>query len=172
MKKHYSVTNLIIRRPFWAPNPDLYSGVGLIALALFVLFLLVLFRSPYAQAQGMRDRTVTWYVQNQAALDLVTQLCRDNPGRYRTSPDCVNADAARIIVGQRETERLNEMRGGGRVARPNDMTPPSSPQYWRDRPEERREKLAYCNRMRPSEQARFFCEPAREADNGPKVRRS
>jgi hypothetical protein len=166
--------NLIVRRPFWAPNPDLFSGVGVIAIALIVLFIIALFQPNAAQGQSItprEQRTVTWYVQNPQALDIVTQACRDNPGRFRADPDCINADQARVVVAHEQAERESNMRGAGRVARPYDLTPPSNPQYWRDRPAERREKLAYCSRMTPYQQANFFCDPARQAENG-RMRRS
>ncbi|TCZ54617.1 EexN family lipoprotein [Roseicella aquatilis] len=128
-------------------------------------------------------RTVSWYVANPWALEAVTRACRDDPGRLRGSPDCVNADQARIVVAEREararaglrpeppagaTPDAERARAAEAEARRNlgDLTPPTSPRYWAARPVERARQLAYCGRMSGEQQARFYCDAARAAEAG------
>ena len=140
-----------------------FSSNGVIVLSLALLFLLSLCSAQGQTLPPTQQRTASWYADNPAALDYVTRLCRDDPGHLRSTPDCINAAQARIIVAQRDAERTAQSRIGPGPRMPGDLTPPSSPRYWRDRPEERAQKLAYCDRMSPEAQARFFCAPARAA---------
>jgi hypothetical protein len=131
-------------------------------------------------------RTVSWYVANPWALEAVTRACRDDPGRLRASPDCVNADQARIVVAEQEARaragvgptpsmgpsEAERTRQAAAEARRNlgDLTPPSSPRYWESRPMERARQLAHCNRLTVQQQSRFFCDAARSAESAATVR--
>lgn len=125
-------------------------------------------------------RTVSWYVANPWALEAVTRACRDNPGRLRASPDCVNADQARIVVAEQEARtragigspsplgpsETDRTRQAAAEARRNlgDLTPPSSPRYWESRPMERARQLAHCSRLTTEQQSHFFCDAAKAAE--------
>jgi hypothetical protein len=160
----HGVVRIRLRRPLFAPNPDLFSGIWPIALALAVLALPALVRAARGETLPPRaERTATWYADNPRALDIATRYCRDDPGHLRDNPDCVNAAQARVIVAHREAERRNSDRRGPSGGRLGDLTPPSNPQYWIDRPESRRQKLYYCSLMTPAHQVDFGCGPAREA---------
>lgn len=166
---------IIFTRPLWAPNPDMYGGTGLILVFMVVLLLINLFSCTPAHSQSWaprEERTVSWYLRNKATLDFVTVKCRDNPGLLRRDPDCINASEARSELAQREIAAESALRGAGHVMRPTDLTPPSSERYWRDRPEERREKLAYCSRMTEDQQRLAFCVPAQRAESALRTRRS
>lgn len=161
-------------------DPDLLGGLG---LTLWTLAFLVL-SSALGVTQPLpprEQRTVSWYVANPWALEAVTRACRDDPGRLRGTPDCVNADQARIVVAEREARARTGMRPDAPAGEANDaersraaaaearrnagdLTPPTSQRYWEARPIERAQQLAYCGRMTPEQQARFFCAPARAAE--------
>lgn len=155
----------ILRLPL-RPDPSLFGGTWTIVLALVVLSLMGTCSARGQNLPPAAQRTASWYANNPTVLDLVTALCRDNPGRLRHDPDCINAAQGRLIVAQRDAERAQRSHIGPGPRRLGDLTPPSSPRYWRDRPEELREKLAYCDRMTAEEQSRFFCAPARAAAAG------
>ena len=161
-------------------DPDLLGGLGLLLWTL--AFLALSAALGVAQPLPPREqRTVSWYVANPWALEAVTRACRDDPGRLRGTPDCVNADQARIVVAEREARARAGMppsapagvnpdaersRAAAAEAQRNlgDLTPPTSQRYWEARPLERARQLAHCGRLTPEQQARFFCEPARAAD--------
>ena len=128
---------------------------------LCLMFLAMLAHAIPAHGQTQRD--AEWYVQNPGARRAVVLACNRQPYEARSNPDCAAAWQANIIATKRET-----MQQGGMM----DWTPPSNPRYWRDRPEERAEKLAWCDRMSPAEQANFFCDPARQAEQPAPTRRS
>lgn len=142
-------------------------GLRLSSTALIVILTGVMYLLGTCSGRGQplpqaSQRTATWYAENPTVLDYVTGLCREDPGRLQRDPDCINAAQARLIVAQREAEQAARL---GTVRRsPYDTTPPTSPRYWQDRPEERRQKLAYCARMTAEAQARFFCAAARAAE--------
>lgn len=165
--------HIVRRRPRLLPSPGLFGGLWPVVLALGVLALPAL-RSCPAHGQPLpprAERTASWYADHPDVLARVTELCRDDPGNLRNDPDCVNAAQARVIAAHREADRADAERRGRGVRRPGDLTPPSSPRYWRDRPEERAQKLAYCERMTPAQQAGFFCAPARTAERQANGRR-
>lgn len=39
-------------------------------------------------------KTVSYYEQNEVERNKVRARCRDNPGKYKDDPDCLNAEAA------------------------------------------------------------------------------
>lgn len=160
-------------------DTGLFGGLGILLWTLAFLAL----GSALGIARDLppqERRTVSWYAANPWALEAVTRACRDDPGRLRGTPDCVNADQARIVVAEREararagvgptapveTPDLERARQAEREARRNlgDLTPPSSPRYWAARPVERAQQLAHCARLTPQQQARFFCDAARAAE--------
>lgn len=126
----------------------LFSGYRLL-LWTIIFFMLT---ATLARAEGARH-TASWYAANPSVLARVIALCRDNPGDGWNNPDCMNARQAQVLVAERQAR--------GRLG---DLTSPETPRYWADRPAERAQKLAICARLNPSEQARFFCAPARAAE--------
>jgi hypothetical protein len=162
-------------------DPDLLGGLGLLLWTL--AFLALSAALGVAQPLPPREqRTVSWYAANPWALEAVTRACRDDPGRLRGTPDCVNADQARIVVAEREARARAGMRPNAPAVTPDaerarqaanearrnqgDLTPPSSQRYWEARPLERAQQLAYCGRMNSEQQARFYCDAARAAEAG------
>lgn len=160
-------------------DPDLLGGLGLLLWTL--AFLALSAALGVAQPLPPREqRTVSWYAANPWALEAVTRACRDDPGRLRGTPDCVNADQARIVVAEREARARAGMRPEAPAATPDaerarqadaearrnlgDLTSPTSPRYWATRPIERARQLSYCGRMTAEQQARFYCDAARAAE--------
>ncbi len=160
-------------------DPDLLGGLGLLLWTL--AFLVLSAALGVTQTLPPREqRTVSWYAANPWALDAVTRACRDDPGRLRGSPDCVNADQARIVVAEREARARAGMRPEAPAATPDaertrqaeaearrnqgDLTSPTSPRYWATRPMERAQQLAHCGRLTPQQQTRFYCDAARAAE--------
>ncbi|MGG5810547.1 EexN family lipoprotein [Falsiroseomonas sp. CW058] len=161
-------------------DPDLLGGLGLLLWTLAFLAL----SAALGVAQPLppqERRTVSWYAANPWALEAVTRACRDDPGRLRGTPDCVNADQARIVVAEREararagmrpeppagaTPDAERARQAEAEARRNqgDLTSPTSPRYWAARPMERAQQLAHCGRLTAEQQARFYCDAARAAE--------
>jgi hypothetical protein len=83
-------------------------------------------------------------------LDYVTKVCRNDPGGLGLSRDCTNADRARILVAEEEARRHFR-----------DLTPPTSPAYWRTRPEELRYQLTLCERTPAERLLAQVCSAAR-----------
>jgi hypothetical protein len=91
-------------------DPDLLGGLGLLLWTLGFLAL----GAALGVAQPLppqERRTVSWYAANPWALEAVTRACRDDPGRLRSTPDCVNADQARIVVAEREARARQDAAG-------------------------------------------------------------
>ena len=114
----------------WLLDPDLLGGLGLLLWTLAFLAL----SAALGVAQPLppqERRTVSWYVANPWALEAVTRACRDDPGRLRGTPDCVNADQARIVVECRqgplrshELAHEAEEAGGARALEHDDVPVP------------------------------------------------
>ena len=131
----------------------LYSGFWVISAG--VLFSGI--ASCVAQAQEVR--TVTWYADRPAAMASALETCRDDPGRLRHDPNCINAHQAQYVVAERQARSQPGWDQPDRP-RPDDFTPPSSPSYWSARPAARRNFLIQCSRLQPHEQARVHCDAA------------
>lgn len=100
--------------------------------------------------------TANWYADHPRERAAVVEICNQNPGPARTNDNCAAAWQGNIIAAEREARRNQ-----------GDRTPPSSPDYWRRRPEERAQHLATCNRVDPDVAARIWCGPARQAEGEP-----
>ena len=140
-----------------------YYGFGHVFSGFWVISAGVLFcgiSSCVANAQT--TRTATWYADRPAEMARTLESCRDNPGHLRNTPDCINAHQAQYVVAERQA-RLQPGWDQPDRPRPGDLTPPSNPRYWADRPVERRRHLLYCSRMQPAEQARVHCDVALRA---------
>ena len=138
------------------PNPDLAGGFGLVAVALLVSCLGSCVAALDAKGQEQRParRTAEWYArpENDAARGAVVEVCRADPAFARQDHDCINAQAAQARAAERE----------GRLRL--DLTPPSDPRYWRDRPQEREHHLRIvCPRVTPLEQRLLHCDVARRS---------
>lgn len=133
---------------YFLPSPSLSSGLLLLLAALAVCALPV----RGNEIPPLSKRTASWYADpaNADTLVIVTRVCRDDPGRLRADPDCVNAAQGRILAAEAEAKRNL-----------GDMTPPTNPEYWRRRPLERAEHLAHCSRMTAEQQAILLCDAAR-----------
>lgn len=134
----------------------LYSGFWTISAGVLFCGL------SSCEAHAQVARTVTWFADRPAEMARTLEACRDDPGRLRHAPDCINAHQAQYVVAERQARALP---GAAQPDRPppGDLTPPSSPRYWVDRPAERRRHLLYCSRMQPAEQARVHCDVALNA---------
>ncbi len=130
---------------YFTPRPNLASGFWLFVAAGIVCSIPTC--APKASAQTVRG--AEWYAINDNIRQDVLKLCRDHPGEARTNRDCAAASQANILVAEREARRNI-----------GDMTPPTSPTYWRRRPIERQEYLTWCGRMTPEQRARVFCRAA------------
>lgn len=97
--------------------------------------------------------TATWFADHPHERAAIVAICNDNPGPARTDARCAAAWQGNIIAAEREARRHF-----------GDRTPPSDTRYWIQRPEERREHLATCNRVSPEEAARIWCPQARAAE--------
>ncbi|GAA0574489.1 hypothetical protein GCM10009416_11490 [Craurococcus roseus] len=121
-------------------TPDLQGGFWVLAAVLLACSF------PASGQERRGERTASWYADRPAVLRDITEACRDDPGRLRNSPDCINAAQARVIVAERMarasagTPRNEHERNRG------NMLPPTSREYWTTRPQERAQQIAQCNR--------------------------
>jgi hypothetical protein len=96
-------------------------------------------------------RTASWYAANPQIRARILAACSNDPGHSWNHPDCINAHQGSVMAAAAEAQRNTGIIG----------PPASSPEYWRRRPEARAERLAYCGRMKPQDQAAYFCDAAR-----------
>ncbi|WP_230646839.1 EexN family lipoprotein [Bradyrhizobium sp. Leaf401] len=45
--------------------------------------------------KGQEAKAVGWFLDHRAELATALKECRDNPGKFGTAPNCVNANEAR-----------------------------------------------------------------------------
>ena len=156
-------TVAFLRRHPLAPNPDLAGGFPVLLVALVACAL------PASGQDRRGERTASWYADRPAVLREVTEACRDDPGRLRHAPDCINAAQARVIVAERAARA-----SAGAAARDEhernrgNMLTPTSRQYWTTRPLERAQQLTQCDRapldrMAPGSLMPRICAAARSA---------
>jgi hypothetical protein len=85
--------------------------------------------------------TASWYAANTAVRQEVLRVCRDDPGRAWSNPDCMNA-----LYGQIDADIAAGTGTNG--PSPWDTTPPTDPRFWEARPGMRRQKLKLCSVMK------------------------
>lgn len=136
--------------------PAALSPPGLPSLILRAVVLGLAACAVPARGQPLNSTapTANWYADHPRERAAVVEICNQNPGPARTNDNCAAAWQGNIIAAEREARRNQR----------DIATPPSSPEYWRRRPEERREYLAWCGRMSPEDQARSWCGSARAAE--------
>ena len=125
------------------------------ALALSVSLLSFgLAASGYAQGASPTEaqRNVEYYVQHPDLRNRVNRACLNDPGHYRNSPDCWNAGQANTEAAARQTHQMA-----------GDTSDARTPAYWDKRPNERKFKITYCNRMTPQSAALAGCIPAQQS---------
>ena len=97
------------------------------------------------------QRSAQWYADHPVERAQTRRACLTDPSRLGPTTDCVNANRG---------DAADALRRGSAG---QNMSLPSSPDYWTQRPADRAVKLAYCSRMTPEHQARADCGPARDS---------
>jgi hypothetical protein len=115
-------------------------------------FLAVALCALPAAAQEARDgRTVEWYGRNPYMRMTVLDQCRNDPGRLRNHPDCINAQRADLADASR---RLTGTYQGS----------PNTPEWFSHHPDMRRTALGACRNMNAEARRQYgLCEPARQS---------
>jgi hypothetical protein len=115
-------------------------------------FLAVALGALPAAAQEARDgRTVEWYGRNPYMRMTVLDQCRNDPGRLRNHPDCINAQRADLADASR---RLTGTYQGS----------PNTPEWFSHHPDMRRTALGACRNMNAEARRQYgLCEPARQS---------
>lgn len=104
-----------------------------------------------AQADARDGRTVDWYGRNPYARMTVLDQCRNDPGRLRNHPDCINAQRADLA------DAGNRLTGTYRGS-------PDTPEWFSYNPEVRRTVLGLCRNMNAEAKRQYgLCEPARQS---------
>jgi hypothetical protein len=98
--------------------------------------------------------SATWFADNPGPRNRILDLCRDHPGPAERDDRCKAAFEGAGIAAAREARRQPGYYN----------TPPSSLRYWLDRPAERREHLATCERVSAETAERLWCSQARDAE--------
>lgn len=104
-----------------------------------------------AQADARDGRTVDWYGRNPYARMTVLDQCRNDPGRLRNHPDCINAQRADLAdAGNRLTGTYQGS--------------PNTPEWFSHHPDMRRTALGACRNMNAEAQRQYgLCAPARQS---------
>lgn len=97
------------------------------------------------------QRTVQWYAAHDAERTRVRHICLNDPGHLENSPDCINAKRGDL---QAAIRHAGQGVPGGRW---------DTPEYWTNRPAERRAKLWMCGNMTPAAQAADHCDLAQRS---------
>ena len=94
------------------------------------------------------SETATFYAEHPDMRRKVLALCQDDPGHAWHNADCMNA-----LQGDIKAEAASHPPGW--AVSPFDMTPPSDPKYWHDRPWMRQNVVAFCRNMTDPTARRF-----------------
>lgn len=127
------------------------ATLRMLALAMAAALLLSAVPRQARSAEGCRGDAECYAARPKLRHDVI-EACNRFPQAAKENPECAGAWQGNIIAAEREARRMAGLN-----------IPPSSPGYWRAAPEERREYLAWCDRMPAEDQAKIFCGPAREA---------
>jgi hypothetical protein len=115
-------------------------------------FLAVALGALPAAAQEARDgRTVEWYGRNPYMRMTVLDQCRNDPGRLRNHPDCINAQRADLADASRRLTGTYQCS-------------PNTPEWFSHHPDMRRTALGACRNMNAEARRQYgLCEPARQS---------
>jgi hypothetical protein len=104
-----------------------------------------------AQSDARDGRTVDWYGRNPYVRMRVLDQCRNDPGRLRNHPDCINAQRADLAdAGNRLTGTYQGS--------------PNTPEWFAHHPDIRRTVLGLCRNMNADAKRQYgACEPARQS---------
>ncbi len=103
------------------------------------------------QASARNERTVDWYGRNPYARMTVLDQCRNDPGRLRNHPDCINALRADLADASRQQTSIYQ-------------GSPDTPEWFSHNPHVRRTVLGACRNMNAAARQRYgTCEPARQS---------
>lgn len=133
------------------------GGAGRAGVVMRRLAILAVVLAPAAALAGgvqpEAQRTASWYAAHPAIMLRVARACQNDPGHGWNNPDCLNAQQGQVLQAEADARRHSV-----------DLTPPTSPRYWKLHPGELPQELAYCARMtNPVDRANFFCPSALEA---------
>lgn len=111
----------------------------------------VLLGAAAAQSDVRDGRTVDWYGRNPYVRMTVLDQCRNDPGRLRNHPDCINAQRADLA------DAGNRLMGTYQGS-------PNTPEWFAHHPDMRRTALGACRNMNAEAKRQYgLCEPARQS---------
>jgi hypothetical protein len=131
------------------PTPSIFGGARLLLWIVLAMMVLGAVKGHSQTAPPSAE----WYANHDSVRERVVAACRDNPGAAARNDHCAAASQGNLIAAAREASSRASLD-------PFDATPPSSPRYWAQRPDARRQHIETCRRADPSWQARNNCRAA------------